>query len=69
MTEKYNIFFKVNLPDEPLRMKRFSAANTQTVSYIPPQYFSGTQLLNLYNVPIVTPASATIKQTKIAILF
>ena len=68
MTEKYNIFFKVNLPEEPLRMKRFSAANTQAVSYIPPQYFSGTQLLNLYNVPIVTPASSTIKQTKIAII-
>lgn len=68
MTEKYNIFFKVKLPEEPLRMKRFSAANTQNISYIPPQYFSGTQLLNLYNVPTVTPATPSTKQTKIAIV-
>lgn len=78
MTEKYNIYFKVNLPKEQPKLKRFltlhksnitaSASTSSNVAILPPQYFSGSQLINLYNVPTVKPISNTTRQTKIAII-
>jgi len=42
------------------------AAQTNGASNFPPQYFSGSQLLNLYNIPSVS--ATTTKKVKIAII-
>jgi subtilase family serine protease len=78
MSQLYNIFFKLNLPEEENRLKRFfklhksaiqqSAATQQNSFVLPPQYFSGNQLINLYNVPSIMPVTVNTKQTKIAII-
>jgi subtilase family serine protease len=35
---------------------------------IPPQYFSGPQLMNLYNIPSVVPSGSNVKRVKIAVV-
>lgn len=78
MSQLYNIFFKLNTPNQEKRVKRYfklhksdvlNTVNNQSSNFIiPPQYFSGSQLLNLYNIPNIKPITKNVKQTKIAII-
>jgi len=70
-TNKYNKPIK-KLEKQPLKAKKFTKLyvtpnfNESTIANFPPQYFSGTQLRNLYNVPTVI--STTNRKTTIAII-
>jgi subtilase family serine protease len=70
-TNKYNNIIKKSEPP-PLIVKNFAKLyatpnlNTLAVADFPPQYFSGTQLRNLYNVPTIS--NTTNKKTTIAII-
>jgi subtilase family serine protease len=70
-TNKYNKPIKKQ-EKQPLKAKNFTKLyatpnfNQSTIANFPPQYFSGTQLRNLYNVPTVV--STTNKKTTIAII-
>jgi subtilase family serine protease len=70
-TNKYNKPIKKQ-EKQPLKAKKFTKLyatpnfNQSTIANFPPQYFSGTQLRNLYNVPTVV--STTNKKTTIAII-
>jgi subtilase family serine protease len=65
--------FKKHLPEKqkPVgeirpHIKPHAASNGS--SNIPPQYFSGPQLMNLYNIPTVVPSSTNTKRVKIAVV-
>jgi subtilase family serine protease len=70
-TNKYNKQIKKPEP-QSIRAKHFTKLyatpnlNTSAVSKFPPQYFSGSQLRNLYNVPTVT--SVNKKSTIVVII-
>jgi subtilase family serine protease len=70
-TNKYNKPIKKQ-EKQPLKAKKFTKLyatpnfNESTIANFPPQYFSGSQLRNLYNVPTVV--STTNKKTTIAII-
>lgn len=69
-TNRYNNIIQKPEP-QPLIVKNFTKLyatpnlNTSAVADFPPQYFSGTQLRNLYNVPTVTSST---KKSTIAII-
>uniref|UniRef100_A0A6C0DCV1 Peptidase S53 domain-containing protein n=1 Tax=viral metagenome TaxID=1070528 RepID=A0A6C0DCV1_9ZZZZ len=70
-TNKYNKPIKKQ-EKQPLKAKKFTKLyvtpnfNQSTIANFPPQYFSGTQLRTLYNVPTVV--NSTNKKTTIAII-
>jgi subtilase family serine protease len=63
-------FFKDVKPRSLPKMKRFLNMHKSAVvnTDIPPQYFSGSQLLNLYNVPTIKQTNKNIRQTRIAVI-
>ena len=61
-------FLQNHNPMNPFAVTKMNIATMNAITNIPPQYFNGSQLLELYNVPSVTPSSSSIKKTTIAII-
>jgi subtilase family serine protease len=58
------------LPNAKTFLQLFATPDvgTSSVTTFPPQYFSGTQLKSLYNIPTVTPTNSSTKKVTIAII-
>jgi len=67
--DNYNRKVLAKQPEEKLikpHLKPHVASNGS--ADIPPQYFSGPQLINLYNIPAVVPSTPNTKRVKIAVV-
>jgi subtilase family serine protease len=65
-----NLVEEKKLPKVKTFMQLYATPNlnTNSVTNFPPQYFSGSQLKSLYNLPTIIPTTASTKKVTIAII-